>query len=107
MENNLNNLTSRILELLKEYGLGKYSISNYYYEGFKPIIDICSKHGINDYAEAEIQSALNSIANDAKSGKIGKTKAAKSRKAAYFLKEYVSSGSVTLSRISVQAHPVP
>lgn len=96
MENDLKDLTHRILDILKGYGIGKYGIRNYYYEGFKPIIDVCSKNGVTDYAETDILSALSIIATDAKSGKIGKGKEQKSKKAAYLLKEYISTGSITL-----------
>lgn len=54
MESNLIDLTKRILDILKEQGIGKYGIRNYYYEGFKPIIDICSMNGVTDYVEADI-----------------------------------------------------
>ena len=99
MEKDLENLTHCILDILKGYGIGKYGIRNYYYEGFKPIIEVCSKNGVTNYVEADILSALKTIAADAKSGKIAKVKAPKSRKAAFLLKEYVSTGSVTLHRL--------
>lgn len=100
MDNDLTILVNEILELLKEQGLSKNSIKNYYYEGFRPIIDKCSANGISHYQEDAINLALSSIAEDAQSGKIYKFKKQRSQKAAALLKEYVGTHAITLKRLA-------
>ena len=93
-------LWKQIEQELRKHGLGKYSLRNYYYEGAKPIIDICREKGIETYDPNAVRQAVQEIANQAAQGIVPERKVIKSRKAESLMQEFISNGTIEWCRMS-------
>lgn len=88
-----------MLDALRELGLGKFSIRNYYYEGMWPIIKAYRAEGVIFYSVAFTNEIVNHMRLDHENGLVSDWIWAKVKKAAVFFEEYVQTGRIVWRRI--------
>lgn len=92
-------LCTKVLDALRDLGLGKFSIRNYYYEGMWPIIKAYRSEGVIFYSVAFTNEIVRHFHLDHENGLIADRIWAKVRKAAVFFEEYVQTGKIVWQRI--------
>ena len=92
-------LCTNVLDALRDLGLGKFSIRNYYYEGMWPIIKAYRSEGVIFYSVAFTNEIVRHFHLDHENGLIADRIWAKVRKAAVFFEEYVQTGKIVWQRI--------
>ena len=81
-------LCDGLLDALREMGLGKYSLRNYYYEGMWPLIKAYRKAGIELYDPVFTNEVVLGIQKQFQEGLIGNHINMRVRKMAAMMEEY-------------------
>lgn len=92
-------LCAKVLDALREIGLGKFSIRNCYYEGMWPIIKVYRSEGVIFYSASFTNEIVNRFREDHENGLMHDRIWAKVRKAAVLFEEYVQTGKIVWRRI--------
>lgn len=97
------NLCAEVLDALRELGLGKFSIRNYYYEGMWPFIKAYRSEGVIFYNPSFTNELVMYFGEKHKKGLIADRNWMKVRKVAALFEEYVHTGNVVWQRIKPPA----
>lgn len=92
-------LCSEVLNSLRELGLGRFSIRNYYYEGMWPIIKAYRSEGVILYSASFTNEIVNRFRLNHKNGFVSDWIWTRIRKVAVLIEEYVQTGKIVWRRI--------
>ena len=104
-EMELDNLLGIINDALKSFGVGKYSLRNYYYEGIKPIIKAYQNSDKILYDPVFTAQIVNEMEEDYKKGLVSQHINMRVRKIASLMEEYIKDGTINWQRI-VRPHKI-